>query len=109
MDGPHVMRLDALQSYREAKQAVPRSQWPILEHVVIRNASVSSYGAEHRMRRDKAVGYLISRRSTAWSITTAYGTSSKRGKPHDRVARPTRASASTTHLRSSARSKAWQT
>ena len=59
MDGPHVMRLDALQSYREAKQAVPRSQWPILEHVVIRNGSVSSYGAEHRMRRDQAVGYLI--------------------------------------------------
>ena len=53
------MRLDALQSYREAKQAVPRSQWPILEHVVIRNASVSSYDAEHRMRRDQAVGYLI--------------------------------------------------
>jgi hypothetical protein len=58
-DGPNVMRLDALQSYREAKAAVPRSQWPILEHVVIKNGSVSSYGAEHRMRRDQAVGYLI--------------------------------------------------
>jgi hypothetical protein len=58
-DGPNVMRLDALQSYREAREAVPRSQWPILEHVVIGNGSVSSYGAEHRMRRDQAVGYLI--------------------------------------------------
>jgi hypothetical protein len=53
------MRLDALRSYREARDAVPRSQWPILEHVVIKNGSVSSYGAEHRMRRDQAVGYLI--------------------------------------------------
>ena len=58
-DGPHVMRLDALRSYREARDSVPRSQWPILEHVVIKNGSVSSYGAEHRMRRDQAVGYLI--------------------------------------------------
>jgi hypothetical protein len=58
-DGPAMMRLDSLKRYREAKQAVPRSQWPILEHVVIKNASVASYGAAHHMRRDQAVGYLI--------------------------------------------------
>ena len=63
----------------EAKGAVPRSQWPILEHVVIKNGSVSSYGAEHRMA-DQAVGYLIAR-STAWSTTTAYGISSKEESP----------------------------
>lgn len=59
MDGPQVMRLEMIKKYREAKQAVPRSQWPILEHVAIKNASVTSYGAAHHMRRDQAVGYLI--------------------------------------------------
>ncbi len=59
MDGPQTMRLDALKSYRDAKQSVPRSQWPILEHVVIKNASVSSYGTKNHRRRDQAVGYLI--------------------------------------------------
>lgn len=58
-DGPQTVRLDNLKKYREAKASVPRSQWPILEHVVIRNASVRSYAAEQRMRRDQAVGYLI--------------------------------------------------
>jgi hypothetical protein len=58
-DGPQTIRLDALRSYREAREAVPRSQWPILEHVVIKNGSVSSYGVEHRMRKDLATGYLI--------------------------------------------------
>lgn len=59
MDGPQVMRLEMLKKYRQAKQSVPRSQWPILEHVVIKNASATSYGAEHRMRKDLVVGYLI--------------------------------------------------
>lgn len=58
-DGPTVERLNAMRKYREAKGAVPTSQWPIIWHVVIQNGSARQYAVERRMRKDQAVGYLI--------------------------------------------------
>jgi hypothetical protein len=58
-DGPTIQRLDALRKFRQAKEAVPRPQWPIIEFVVINNGSATQYAKNRKMRRVEAVGYLL--------------------------------------------------
>ena len=58
-DGPLPSRIKALSDYRDAHNAVPRSQWAILEHVVLNNRSVSAYARDRRSRKEQATGYLL--------------------------------------------------